>query len=401
MPSYAQLGPSATDAARTRACPQTACRRCVGNLLSGTIISSELRHNAENLLRCHSTRPQNTHSQRQFGGKLLLVKRNPKSRHLRDVSRPRLSLALSFGHRHHAQQDSHLPTDIPSPRRGCHLAFCVAPDNLEMMNTSGTWCHLGRELTTKASSARGNGAGRGCCPQLGVGTGDANFGQTKFGPAVLLSLASTNLGQTKFAQYQVWPDFVFNVEGEGVRAVRVAPRSGGGAHFRCSSLSLGVLATASHTTARQLKVLGLQTPPTFHEKTPEREKKSENGSGTWKKREILGAEESQSGGWRWVRWRWEGSGGGGGRRTKVGPTGPKDQNRAKVGQIGIWTRVGPKIGLGQSRTSQNRNGPTFLVSAKLGLAKVGHSRVGQVVSHHPWRICSGPQLRTRVRVAVD
>ena len=41
---------------------------------------------------------------------------------------------LTLGHLQNAQQDSHLPTDIPSPRRACHLAICISPDNLEMMN---------------------------------------------------------------------------------------------------------------------------------------------------------------------------------------------------------------------------------------------------------------------------
>ena len=53
---------------------------------------------------------------------------------------------LTLGHLRHAQLDSHLPTDMPSQRRGCHLANCIAPDNRKMMNASTTWWHLGKEL---------------------------------------------------------------------------------------------------------------------------------------------------------------------------------------------------------------------------------------------------------------
>ena len=61
------------------------------------------------------------------------------------------------------------------------------------------------------------------------------------------------------------------------------------------SLSLGVFSCRGFTRQPEnskrahLRVLALQTPPKFHEKTPrEREKKNENGSGRGKKREILG-----------------------------------------------------------------------------------------------------------------
>ena len=167
----------------------------------------------------------------------------------------------------------------------------------------------------------------------------ADFGQSIFGQPIW----PANFGQSILANISgswlvVWPIWAIHLKNNrrlrGRRGVKRQPEISKRAHFRVPSL---------------------QTPPKFHEKTPQETQKEHNGGGREKTRNF-------------------------GPPTLCRPTMTHTRSRNGLAKIGLAKLGLAQIGVGQNsraKTKMAKNGLAKIgqiKTAKTGLAKVGLSR---------------------------